>query len=84
MAHEIASVLEEKFGRMMEFGLDVGVDVAGRVWLIEVNPKPGREIFRQMGDTRTYEEAITRPVSFALHLINSGQVQTKGGRKTGA
>lgn len=71
MAHEVAAVLEEKFGRMMEFGLDVGVDVQGRVWLIEVNPKPGREIFRQMGDRETYAEAIARPVSFALHVIST-------------
>ncbi|MEJ8543968.1 YheC/YheD family protein [Brevibacillus borstelensis] len=84
MAHAVASVLEEKFGQMMEFGLDVGVDVAGRVWLIEVNPKPGREIFRQMGDARTYEEAIARPVAFALHLISSGQGQKKGAGNTGA
>ncbi|WNC13285.1 YheC/YheD family protein [Brevibacillus brevis] len=69
MAHQVARVLEERFGRMMEFGLDIGVDVDGKVWLIEVNPKPGREVFRQMGELALYEEAIRRPVQFALHLI---------------
>ncbi len=69
MAHQVAAVLEEKFGRMMEFGLDIGVDVDGRSWLIEVNPKPGREIFRQMKAMDLYAEAIRRPVLFAVHLI---------------
>ncbi|MDF2681120.1 MAG: ATP-binding protein [Brevibacillus sp.] len=69
MAHQIAFVLEEKFGRMMEFGLDIGVDVYGKSWLIEVNPKPGREIFRQMKAMDLYAESISRPVQFAVHLI---------------
>ncbi|MGG1663469.1 YheC/YheD family protein [Brevibacillus sp. NRS-1366] len=72
MAHQIAQTLEERFGRMMEFGLDIGVDVNGRSWLIEVNPKPGREVFRQMGDMETYAEAISRPMKFALHLAQNG------------
>lgn len=73
LAHEVASTLEDYFGRMMEFGLDIGVDVNGRVWLIEVNPKPGREVFRQIGEKDTYAKAIERPVQFALHLARSRQ-----------
>ncbi|MFY0546410.1 YheC/YheD family protein [Brevibacillus sp. H7] len=80
LAHQTAVTLEERFGRMIEFGLDIGVDVEGRVWLIEVNPKPGREVFRQMGQLGTYAEAIRRPVLYALHLIRTGQ--TGRGQKT--
>lgn len=69
LAHQTAVTLEERFGRMMEFGLDIGVDVDGRPWLIEVNPKPGREVFREIGDMDTYERAIARPVQFALQLL---------------
>lgn len=36
--------LEEK-GPIGELGLDLGVDVHGRVWLFEVNSKPGRHVF---------------------------------------
>ena len=81
MAHRIAHTLEERFGRMMEFGLDIGVDVNGRSWLIEVNPKPGREVFRQIGDNETYEEAINRPMQYALHLTQDGLVKRKTRRK---
>jgi glutathione synthase/RimK-type ligase-like ATP-grasp enzyme len=73
LAHQTAETLEQHFGRMIEFGLDIGVDVDGRVWLIEVNPKPGREVFRQMGETETYAEAIRRPILYALYLIRTGQ-----------
>lgn len=81
MAHEVVETLEKHFGRMMEFGLDIGVDVNGRSWLIEVNPKPGREVFRQMGDSETYEEAISRPMRYALHLTQDGFVKPKTKRK---
>jgi hypothetical protein len=76
LAWQTAATLEEHFGRMIEFGLDIGVDVNGRVWLIEVNPKPGREVFRQMGQMRTYAEAIRRPLQFALFLLETGQVES--------
>ncbi|MFS0918356.1 YheC/YheD family protein [Brevibacillus sp. 179-C 1.1 NHS] len=71
LAYEVAKTLEDYFGRMMEFGLDIGVDVQGRAWLIEVNPKPGREVFRQMGDMQLYKMAIARPVQFALYLAKN-------------
>lgn len=79
LAYATAETLEKHFGRMIEFGLDIGVDVNGRIWLIEVNPKPGREVFREMGRLDTYTEAIRKPIQFALHLIDTGQTTTKTG-----
>lgn len=81
MAHQIAMTLEERFGRMMEFGLDIGVDVSGRSWLIEVNPKPGREVFRQMGAMETYDQAIRRPMEYALYLIETGLKKSQDSKK---
>lgn len=69
LAFNVVRSIEKKFGRMMEFGLDVGIDVNGRVWLIEVNPKPGREIFREMGQTKVYQESIRKPLEYAMSLI---------------
>lgn len=39
---QVAHVLEEQFGTIGEIGVDVGIDRDGRVWVFEVNPKPGR------------------------------------------
>ncbi|MGD8190820.1 YheC/YheD family protein [Brevibacillus ginsengisoli] len=69
LAYNVVHSIEKKFGRMMEFGLDIGIDVNGRVWLIEVNPKPGREIFREMGQMKLYQTSIRRPLEYALSLI---------------
>jgi len=68
LAQQTARTLENHFGRMAEFGLDIGIDLNGRAWLIEVNPKPGREVFRRMGMLKLYRQAISRPLEYALHL----------------
>ncbi|GAB1531217.1 MULTISPECIES: YheC/YheD family protein [Brevibacillus] len=71
LAFQTAETLEDHFGRMVEFGLDIGIDVDGRAWLIEVNPKPAREIFREMGATGQYKNAITRPLEYAIYLAKT-------------
>ncbi|USG63444.1 YheC/YheD family protein [Brevibacillus ruminantium] len=68
LAFQTVETIENHFGRMMEMGLDIGIDVEGNAWLIEVNPKPGREIFREMGQSRQYKEAIQRPIQYAMFL----------------
>ncbi|WP_134686020.1 YheC/YheD family endospore coat-associated protein [Brevibacillus migulae] len=69
LAHRTVQVIEQHYGSMLEFGLDIGVDVTGRVWLIETNPKPGREILRKTGQLERYQLAIRRPLEYALYLI---------------
>lgn len=71
LAFETARTIEKHFGTMVELGLDIGVDRTGKVWLIEVNPKPGRDIFREMGDLSTFREALQRPIRFARSLVTA-------------
>jgi len=73
LALRTVSRIEEHFGPMMEFGLDLGIDVHGNVWLIEMNPKPGREIFRQLGQNQRYLEAVRRPLEYAVYLLRNEQ-----------
>jgi len=68
LAHSTANVVEDNFGRMMELGLDIGVDTEGRVWLIEINPKPGRDIFKHLRRLDLYEKAVTNPLRYALYV----------------
>ncbi|MCZ8518369.1 MULTISPECIES: YheC/YheD family endospore coat-associated protein [Paenibacillus] len=60
--------LEKQFGMLCEVGIDLAVDPKGQVWLLEVNPKPSREVFSRIGERETYRLAITRPLEFALWL----------------
>ncbi|TJY41489.1 YheC/YheD family protein [Cohnella pontilimi] len=65
---EISKRLEAHFGALCELALDLAIDRNGRVWLIEVNPKPSREVFKLTGEKEIYRKAITRPIEYALWL----------------
>ncbi|MEO3943992.1 YheC/YheD family protein [Gorillibacterium sp. CAU 1737] len=69
LGRAIALRLEGHFGRLCELALDLAVDPAGHVWLIEVNPKPSREVFKRIGDQAAYTTALRRPLEYALFLI---------------
>jgi len=80
---QVAQHLEQSYGRLCELALDLAIDKQGRVWLLEVNPKPAREVFMEAGDTKTYHRAITRPLEYALHLFETekkkkAEVKTSG------
>lgn len=60
--------LEDKFGMLCEVGIDLAIDPKGHVWLLEVNPKPSREVFYRIGELETYRNAIKNPLEYALWL----------------
>ncbi|MCL6459348.1 MAG: YheC/YheD family protein [Gorillibacterium sp.] len=66
LAHLSAKELEKRFGGLCELALDLAIDPDSRIWLLEVNPKPSREIFRLSGDHETYQLALRRPLEYAL------------------
>ncbi len=68
LAIRVAEALEQRYGRLCELGLDIAVDRSGKPWLLEVNPKPAREIFRKTGQHATYRTAIRKPLEFAIFL----------------
>jgi len=76
----IAAYLEQSYGRLCELALDIAIDQRGKIWLLEVNPKPAREVFIQAGELDVYNKAIKRPLEYALWL--SKQKQATRRRKT--
>jgi glutathione synthase/RimK-type ligase-like ATP-grasp enzyme len=70
---EAAKRLEKHFGELCELALDLAIDRNGQVWLLEVNPKPSREVFIQAGEQEIYRQAITRPLEYALWLYRKKQ-----------
>ncbi|MBO7745302.1 YheC/YheD family protein [Paenibacillus sp. MWE-103] len=76
---DVAAYLEKSYGRLCELALDLAIDRKGQIWLLEVNPKPSREVFIQAGERETYRRAIVRPLEYAVWLYEQKQK-----RKTGA
>jgi len=70
---ETAAFLEQSYGRLCELALDLAIDRKGHIWLLEVNPKPAREVFKQAGEKETYRRAITRPLEYAVWLYGQKQ-----------
>lgn len=64
----IVQRLEERYGRFVEFGLDLGITPDGSFQLIEANSKPDRKIFLRTGQLSAYREAIRRPIEYHLYL----------------
>lgn len=56
--------LEKQHGPMLELGIDLGIDRQGRVWLLEVNSKPGRKSFLLSADNNALQNAISAPVKY--------------------
>ncbi|AZK48116.1 YheC/YheD family protein [Paenibacillus lentus] len=65
---DIAEMLETTYGALCELALDLAIDPSGNVYVLEVNPKPAREVFIQSGDTDAYRTAILRPLEYALWM----------------
>ncbi|WP_197259636.1 YheC/YheD family protein [Paenibacillus dendritiformis] len=68
LAQRLTEVIEEKIGSLFEIGIDLAVDKSGKIWLLEVNPKPSRDLFRKIGDKEAYRNALTYPIAYAMYL----------------
>ncbi|MNO08232.1 hypothetical protein D3C81_2307830 [compost metagenome] len=39
--------------------------------MLEVNPKPAREVFARSGDNSTYRKALVRPLEYAMWVYKN-------------
>lgn len=67
----IPSFLENNHGNLFELGIDIGIDRQGRVWIIEVNSKPGRKVFSLLKDKEKTIKALSSPILYTEYLINT-------------
>lgn len=73
----VAEVLEGYLaGSSGEWGLDVGIDIDGRVWVFEANAKPGRAIFRHPELRDAGKRSARMVVEYAASL--AGYPLTRG------
>lgn len=71
----IPPAVEEAFGRFCELGLDFGVDRQRRVWLLEVNSKPGRAVFRKLGMKEERLKSVINPLLYAAYLLKHQRME---------
>lgn len=70
LSEHIALTLEASHGRLAELGIDFGIDVNGRIWILEANSKPGRAIFNQLNDVQGRQRSIDNPIQYARFMLN--------------
>src|SRR5690606_30793709 len=67
LAIELASFLEGEGYQLCELAIDLAIDRDGNIWIIDLNPKPSREVFREIGELEHYFESIRRPLEYAKY-----------------
>lgn len=67
LLQQIPETLEKQGFQLFELGLDFGFDRDGKLWLLEVNSKPGRKVILNNFPTKknTLSEA---PINYTLYL----------------
>jgi glutathione synthase/RimK-type ligase-like ATP-grasp enzyme len=71
LSAKIPPILETHYGRLVELGIDFGIDRDGRIWILEVNSKPGRSAFTQAADREARDRATYNPLLYARYLLAS-------------
>ncbi|MCS1351632.1 YheC/YheD family protein [Mechercharimyces sp. CAU 1602] len=69
LSKHVPLYIEKQHGRLIELGLDVGIDRNGKVWLLEVNSKPGRTVFLRTGEKEVRTRSIELPIQYANTLL---------------
>lgn len=65
VAQAVESMSETPVG---ELGIDIGIDRALNLWLIEVNSKPHVDVVKPSTSERAREASVRRPMEFAIYL----------------
>lgn len=72
--HHILRTLPEQveatFHRLFELGIDLGVDQNGKVWILDINSKPGRKIIEVLYPNQ-YEQLYHSPILYSQYLAHS-------------
>lgn len=63
-----AQIAEQSLGSLGELSVDFGLEPNGRIWIIELNAKPMKNIFGALGDPKLLQEIYQLPLLYARHL----------------
>jgi glutathione synthase/RimK-type ligase-like ATP-grasp enzyme len=69
VAEYIPDYLEREYRkRFVELGIDLAVDRDGRIWIIEINIKPGKTIMSRIYSKEAARKSIAAPIEYAYYL----------------
>lgn len=68
MTRVLPQALEALHAPLFELGIDIGIEPNGKVWLLEVNSKPGRRSFSLTENQQTLLKAISAPALYAHYV----------------
>jgi len=71
ISQEVPPHMETHHGPLVELGLDIGIDTEEKIWILEVNSKPGRSIFIKTGEWEIRQRAVQLPIHYAHALLTS-------------
>ncbi len=69
----VAKTIEQEHGLMGEMGIDIGIDQAGKLWFIEINLRPARQLFTLIGDHNKRLVSVQRPMLYSQYLAGFRQ-----------
>ncbi|WP_166242340.1 YheC/YheD family protein [Paenibacillus turpanensis] len=76
LSRRLPKVLERVYGkRFCELGVDLAIDRKQRVWLIEVNIKPGKSVLQLFGP-EAMDAGFRAPIQYARHLLEKNKIKT--------
>lgn len=68
----VARLLERHFVMLGEISVDFALDSEGKIWIIEVNGKPDRNLFFALRDEALIQRILVRPFEYACYLASKG------------
>ncbi|NMA69039.1 MAG: YheC/YheD family protein, partial [Desulfitobacterium sp.] len=68
LAEMIGYAMEDKYGYLGELGIDLGIDVNGKVWVIEVNGRPLKVSFNLLRDKTVSKVIHKNPITLGFSL----------------
>lgn len=66
----LPDLIEAKFNRLFELGIDIGIDRNGQVWILDMNSKPGRKMIEALYPAQ-YEKLYRAPILYCDYLAKS-------------
>ncbi len=77
----IAKLCDGSPSYQCEFGCDLAVGPTGDIFVLELNPKPGRKLFTQISDREAFEFTHTRPIDYAMWLYHERQLHKETSKR---